>query len=614
MQGANLPKILLKPMVRRLEAHQLCFQLVTTTRCTPKIVIAGYSVQQHDIELQLGERCVLYILRLVPTKQPFPVDLKLRYELLVDDERVDLSQLAYENDYLEIVIPNRLEEVLHGSCRNPHHESRDSLCTADEYLETARQRGDLGPQLFLMSGDQIYADDVAGPMLLAITQLSALLGLYPDKDATLALPVSIQEQLYHRPDYLPKTPWQNRSKLCVGYWFKKDEPHFTSMKAGNHLISLAEFIALYLLTWSSEAWQLIDFSKLNYIGSNAKHASQFNHELTWIKRYVDDLPRAERIFANVSTLMMFDDHDVTDDWNLTAKWEQAVYQTPQSARIINNGMTAYWLFQGLGNDAGETTNQLTVNFVEALKDRFWDWQTFSKPLQRFNSWHYCLNTTPKVVVLDTRTHRWRNDDHFNEPSGLMDWDRLLELEQNLVSHDQVILVSPAPVFGVKAIEAIQALFNACGEPLLVDVENWMAHEGAAKKLLDIFRRPDTPSETIILSGDVHYSFCFSVKARFGKHDNRIWQLTASGIKNEFPKKLIKVLDKLDSWLYAPYSPLNLFTKRWQMNVGKHPIVGSKKTYLVSDSSISLVSLHNGTLEKYQLLHGNGGWSQFDLEE
>ncbi len=196
----------------------------------------------------------------------------------------------------------------------------------------------------------------------------------------------------------------------------------------------------------------------------------------------------------------------------------------------------------------------------------------------------------------------------------MDWDRLLELEQNLVSHDQVILVSPAPVFGVKAIEAIQALFNACGEPLLVDVENWMAHEGAAKKLLDIFRRPDTPSETIILSGDVHYSFCFSVKARFGKHDNRIWQLTASGIKNEFPKKLIKVLDKLDSWLYAPYSPLNLFTKRWQMNVGKHPIVGSKKTYLVSDSSISLVSLHNGTLEKYQLLHGNGGWSQFDLEE
>ncbi|WP_462171751.1 alkaline phosphatase D family protein [Pseudoalteromonas xiamenensis] len=601
-------------MVRRIEAHQLCFQLVTTTRCNPKIVIAGYSAQQHDIELQLGERCVLYILRLVPTKQLFPVDVKLRYELLIDDERVDLNLLAYDNDSPELVIPNRLEEVLHGSCRNPHHESRDSLSTADQYVETARQRGDLGPQLLMMSGDQIYADDVAGPMLLAITQLSALLGLYPDKHAMLALPVSIQEQLYHRPDFLPKTPWQNRSKLCIGYWFQKDEPHFTSMKAGNHLISLSEFIALYLLTWSSEAWQLIDFSKLNYIGSNAKHAVHFNHELTWIKRYVDDLPRAERIFANVSTLMMFDDHDVTDDWNLTAKWEQAVYQTPQSARIINNGMTAYWLFQGLGNDAGETTNQLTLNFVEALKDQHWDWKSFSKPLQRFNSWHYCLNTTPKVVVLDTRTHRWRNDDNFNEPSGLMDWDRLLELEQNLVSHDQVILVSPAPVFGVKAIEAIQALFNACGEPLLVDVENWMAHEGAAKKLLDIFRRPDTPSETIILSGDVHYSFCFSVKARFGKHDNRIWQLTASGIKNEFPKKLIKVLDKLDSWLYAPYSPLNLFTKRWQMNVGKHPIVGSKKTYLVSDSSISLVSLHNGTLEKYQLLHGNGGWSQFDLEE
>lgn len=89
-------------------------------------------------------------------------------------------------------------------------------------------------------------------------------------------------------------------------------------------------------------------------------------------------------------------------------------------------------------------------------------------------------TIPKVVVLDTRTHRWRNEQNFNEPSGLLDWERLTELEESLLSHDQVIIVSPAPVFGVKSIEAIQAVFNMCGQPLMVDVENWMAHEGSAK--------------------------------------------------------------------------------------------------------------------------------------
>ena len=49
---------------------------------------------------------------------------------------------------------------------------------------------------------------------------------------------------------------------------------------------------------------------------------------------------------------------------------------------------------------------------------------FDKLILNFNYWHYELNTIPKVVVLDTRTHRWRNEQNFNEPSGLLDWERL----------------------------------------------------------------------------------------------------------------------------------------------------------------------------------------------
>ena len=56
--------------------------------------------------------------------------------------------------------------------------------------------------------------------------------------------------------------------------------------------------------------------------------------------------------------MMFDDHDVTDDWNLTAGWEHAIYQHPASRRIVNNGLISYWLMQGIGNDAGEKTLSL----------------------------------------------------------------------------------------------------------------------------------------------------------------------------------------------------------------------------------------------------------------
>ena len=414
---------------------------------------------------------------------------------------------------------------------------------------------------------------------------------------------------------MPTTSWKNRSKLGIGYWLKKDEPHFSSVKAYNHLIHFEEFVALYLLNFCSQAWQYIDLNNLSYSGSNDKNQTLFNAEKTALAGYAKGLAEVERLFANVSTLMMFDDHDVTDDWNLTAGWEQAINQNPSSKRIINNGLASYWLFQGMGNDALHKTGSLLSHFNDSLAgDKLWHFKAFDKHLNDFNHWHYELTTTPKVVVLDTRTHRWRNEQNFNEPSGLLDWERLTELEESLLSHDQVIIVSPAPVFGVKSIEAIQAVFNMCGQPLMVDVENWMAHEGSAKKLLNTFRRTDTPNETLILSGDVHYSFCFSVQKRFGDHPNRIWQLTASGIKNEFPRKLINVLDKLDSILYGPKSPLNFFTKRWHMEVDKHQTKGKGQKYLVSDSAISLVTLEAGNLARYQLIHGDGHTTEFDLEE
>src|SRR5690606_19319845 len=73
-------------------------------------------------------------------------------------------------------------------------------------------------------------------------------------------------------------------------------------------------------------------------------------------------------------------------------------------------------------------------------------------LLKFPDWGYNLATTPPVVVLDTRTRRWRSETSRRRPSGLMDWEALMELQQDLIGNDTVIVVSPAPMFGVKLIE------------------------------------------------------------------------------------------------------------------------------------------------------------------
>lgn len=98
----------------------------------------------------------------------------------------------------------------------------------------------------------------------------------------------------------------------------------------------------------------------------------------------------------------------------------------------------------------------------------------------------------------------------------------------------------------------------------MDAENWMAHPGAANVLLNIFRHHKTPPHFVILSGDVHYSFVYNVTLRFRKHSPEILQITASGIKNTFPERLLRWFDGLNRWLFASRSPLNYFTKRRRM--------------------------------------------------
>lgn len=607
----NLPTFLSGPVARRAESNQISFQFLTTQKVRLRVEFSGYQTQSEQTDIQLGESLFLVLLNVKPLDVAFATDIELPYQVFSDNSPIDMTGFSYQGN-TALVVPKVLSNVLHGSCRNPHHPSKDSLAEADAYMARSYKNSHDRAGLLILSGDQVYADDVAGPMLVAVHQLIDVLGIYKEASLSLSLPQTLDQQLYNRDLHLPKEPWKSRSKFSIGYWLRKDEPHFSSVKAANHLITIEEFIAFYVLNFSAQAWQLVSPFEFDTSTLNNKQVTCFEAESRALQDFISTLPKVERLMANVSTLMMFDDHDVTDDWNLTPRWEQNIANSAVSKRIINNGLISYWLFQGLGNDAQQASGSLLASFHHALHKQTWDFKHFDKEIARFGQWHYCLDTTPKVVVIDTRTHRWRSEQDFDEPSGLLDWESLMELQDVLVNHESVLLVSPAPVFGVKIIETIQSIFNSCGDPLVVDVENWMAHEGAARKLINIFKREDTPKETIILSGDVHYSFCFSVQARFGRHHNRIWQLTASGIKNEFPKGLLAILEKLDIALFAPWSPFNLFTKRWQLAVSKHKSDYENGRYLVSDSAISLVNMENGKLKGYTLLHGTGEVTQFDL--
>lgn len=193
----------------------------------------------------------------------------------------------------------------------------------------------------------------------------------------------------------------------------------------------------------------------------------------------------------------------------------------------------------------------------------------------------------------------------------MDWEAMVEFQQELIGLDSVVVVSPAPMFGVKFIETLQSMATKMGNPLIIDAENWMAHPGSANTLLSIFTHTKTPKNFVILSGDVHYSFVYDVKLRYKQTDSHIYQITCSGIKNEFPEPLLTICDTLDKWLYSPRSPLNLFTKRKRLKIFKRKPEPSHHNRLVNKSGIGKVRLDDeGKPVEISVLHGDGTKTTF----
>ncbi|MEZ8356475.1 alkaline phosphatase family protein [Vibrio splendidus] len=604
------------------------------------------SLEEHD-SIQIGTHAWVTLIRL---QGEFPTNTLLEYD--IHTESGSLKELAPHLVYngksrVEFKISTSADYILHGSCRNPHHPSKDSLVAADNKVaeQTVAER----PDMLMMSGDQIYADHVAGPTLDAIQQVIQLLGLVGESlptdsqikqiNSSDAL-YSSEYHLYQRHYYLPH---HTASESTLDKFFpNRGVPIFSSTDCENHLVTLSEFIAMYLLVWSPTLWQCVNRERLienNFTQGGRQltptEQQQWRDESVIMDDFIAGLPQVQRLFAHIPTYMIFDDHDVTDDWNLTVGWEHAVDQNQFATQVIGNGLAAYWMCQGWGNKP----ESFDETFIEQAKQLFVDQpritkqahneaddsntihsvsniepdkhQAFIEMLSRFEEWHYTIDTSPKVIVLDTRTRRWRSESRMNKPSGLMDWEALIEFQHQLMNQDKVVIVSAAPMFGVKFIETLQKMATTIGKPLVIDAENWMAHPGSANTLISIFTHTKTPTNFVVLSGDVHYSFAYDIKLRYRRNSPNIYQITCSGIKNQFPASLLKFCDVWDRLLYSPRSVLNYFTKRKRLKIEKRSPDNQTFYRLSNRSAIGELRLDtDGKPQSITTLSGDGKITRF----
>jgi hypothetical protein len=514
----ELQTLLAGPIVRRVERNRVCLWVATSHAldvAAEVYAIEGPALRRVGVgtaeSVKLGERLFVHLVQAHPDGDEFPVDELLGYDLrfttdggevktladfglLQGPRRVTYGDFPLPTFFIRKEIPEL--HVMHGSCRLLHGRGEDAMLSADE--EIAKTAGDPArrPSALFLTGDQVYADEVAGPMIRHVTALGRELVGDRDEHSVPGAPPLSSLPLYGRAGVI------------------QEQARFTSEKADNHLMSFGEFAAMYLVAWNEANWPARFPTAREAIpagrrASTARLRSKYGRELTRLERARAALPATRRVLANVPTYMMFDDHDTTDDWNLTQYWRDTVQASRTGRRIVSNALASFWAFQGWGNDPDVFDASFKRGIAEYVAGEGQGEDPFEARLWSFDRWSFRAPTSPPVLVFDTRTQR-----SYDAPEGAArligaaQRDRIASLarESGHQPGDLLIIVSPVPVFGLEVQERRQKYLVDKVGPYEIDFEAWHSNLRGHLDLMHLLIEDLGLGVGVFLSGDVHYGF------------------------------------------------------------------------------------------------------------
>ncbi len=575
----QLPTVLAGPVVRRLTRSEVSVWIALGADTVPRLRVRKVGTSNWtqvnavpgENHIRVGERLWLAVLTVltVPGATLERFEAGMTYEYLVsdaDNKPLDglaswQSELALDGFDLPtfVGLPDQLADIrlAHGSCRLPHAPGPDGLAHAGRLANVGDR-----PHVLLLSGDQIYADDVSDVLFPLIREVSAKI-------------VNRNESDLPNPDAIG-----NRQQRC-------EEMGLTSSEARNHLWSLGEYLAMYLVTWSGALWPadlpgLTEY--LTMIPDYPSTSSEADHayEELWAQHhgalgtYRKDLRDARRFLANVPTLMVFDDHEVTDDWNLNRAWcsherditgaPAGVYvddgDSPSAPEVVANALLAYLLCQHWGNvperfasGSGEPERTALAQLVwqsggprpaadPAMRDRLglptptdsttsltlWDPDDSDRVRFHFR-WGWDADDMPPiplhVLFLDERTARHLAPDEPPQRIAPHVLEHMLPELPAAADDVLVVVVAPGPVVPLRIVEHLVQPMVALVSPETADQEAWGLNDEAYLGLLD---RLAGYGRLAVLSGDVHYGYAWqAVQSGPAAADARSFlQLTCSG--------------------------------------------------------------------------------------
>jgi hypothetical protein len=271
-------------------------------------------------------------------------------------------------------------------------------------------------------------------------------------------------------------------------------------------------------------------------------------------------PAVRWLLSTLPSSMIFDDHDVRDDWNTSHAWRLDMQKTDWWEERITGALMSYWIYQHLGNlsPAGLEAD-VTYRLVRDQADGEAVLREFAQAADREadgakgTMWSYRKDIGPvRLLVIDSRCGRVLADGRRSMVSDPeFAW---IEHQLDDGGFEHLVVATSMPWLLPRALHDIESwnealcagsrgrLLARLGEQVrrAVDLEHWAAFRQSFDRLADLFARVGrgqlggpAPATICVLSGDVHHSY-ISEADYTPAFESRVYQITCSPINNTIP--------------------------------------------------------------------------------
>ena len=287
-------------------------------------------------------------------------------------------------------------------------------------------------------------------------------------------------------------------------------------------------------------------------------------EYTWLYREAWEDPLIRWLFSTVSTSMVWDDHDMSDDWNISRSWHEEMDRKEWWHERAVGGIMSYWIYQHIGNlsprelDGNEVYERVRANpdATEALRD----WAKAIDSTASGARWSFCRDIDGvRAIFMDSRAARVLTE----ERRSMFDdevWDWIVDHASG--DFDHLLIATTVPYLlspGFHHLEAWNERLGdgVWGKPIArvseklrraVDFDHWAAFQFSFQRLRELLeeigsgKRGKPPASIVILSGDVHHAYLSDVAFKRGAEmKSSVLQAVCSPYRNPLDERERKVV-------------------------------------------------------------------------